>query len=114
MELHLVLHPTVWYCTKRGPRYCTKPSITWAAVLHHSAAVHYTQHLHAPPRPTLSLLLYVHTQSSHLTRLDTQHDCIRWAGPGGTAMPGQPVTEVVQAPSTPSCSKNQFNKLVSR
>lgn len=38
----------------------------------------------------------------------------RWAGPGGTAMPGQPVTEVEQAPSTPSFSKNQFNKLVPR
>ena len=37
-----------------------------------------------------------------------------WAGPGGTAMPGQPVTEVEQAPSTPSISKNQFNKLVPR
>lgn len=39
---------------------------------------------------------------------------VRWAGPGGTAMPGQPVTEVEQAPSTPSFSKNQFNKLVPR
>lgn len=37
-----------------------------------------------------------------------------WAGPDGTAMPGQPVTEVEQAPSTPSFSKNQFNKLVPR
>lgn len=36
---------------------------------------------------------------------------IRWAGPGGTAIPGQPVTEVEQAPSTPSFSKNQFNIL---
>jgi len=64
------LHPTVWYCTKRGPRYCrncTKPSITWAAVLHHSAAVHYTQHLYAPPRPTLSLLLYTSTGSHNTT-----------------------------------------------
>jgi len=29
--------------------------------------------------------------------------------PGGTAIPGQPATEVEQAPSTPSDSKNQFN-----
>lgn len=35
-----------------------------------------------------------------------------WADPGGTAMPGQPVTEVEQAPNTPSFSKNQFNILV--
>ena len=33
------------------------------------------------------------------------------AVPGGTAMPGQPATEVVQAPSTPSNYKNQFNIL---
>jgi hypothetical protein len=32
-----------------------------------------------------------------------------WADPGGTAIPGQPATEVEQAPSTPSVSKNQFN-----
>jgi len=36
----------------------------------------------------------------------------RWAVPGGTAMPGQPVTEVEQAPNAPSISKNQFNILV--
>ena len=35
-----------------------------------------------------------------------------WADPGGTAIQGQPVTEVEQAPSTPSFSKNQFNILV--
>jgi hypothetical protein len=34
-----------------------------------------------------------------------------WANPGGTAMPGQPVAVVEQAPSTPSISKNQFNIL---
>ena len=32
-----------------------------------------------------------------------------WAVPGGSAIPGQPATEVEQAPSTPSFSKNQFN-----
>ena len=32
-----------------------------------------------------------------------------WAGSGGTAIPGQPVTEVEQAPSTSSFSKNLFN-----
>ena len=37
---------------------------------------------------------------------------IMWAGPGGTAIPGQPVTEVEQAPITPSFSKNQFYILV--
>ena len=37
---------------------------------------------------------------------------IMWADPGGTAIPGQPVTEVEQAPTTPSFSKNQFNILV--
>jgi len=37
---------------------------------------------------------------------------IMWAGPGGTAIPGQPMTELEQAPSTPSFSKNQFNILV--
>jgi len=35
-----------------------------------------------------------------------------WAEPGGTAMPGQPVAEVVQAPNTPPSSKNQFNILI--
>jgi len=39
---------------------------------------------------------------------------IMWAGPGGTAIPGQPVTEVEQAPSTPSYSKNQYNILALR
>ena len=34
---------------------------------------------------------------------------ISWADPGGTAIPGQPVTEVEQAPSTPSFSKNHFH-----
>ena len=34
---------------------------------------------------------------------------LRWADPGGTAIPDQPATEVVQAPSTPSFYKNQFN-----
>jgi len=41
-------------------------------------------------------------------------EIIRWADPGGTAIPGQPVTEVEQAPSTPSFSKNQFNILAPR
>jgi len=36
---------------------------------------------------------------------------IRLTDPGGTAIPGQPVSEVEQAPSTPSFSKNQFNIL---
>ncbi|GBP17822.1 hypothetical protein EVAR_102682_1 [Eumeta japonica] len=34
-----------------------------------------------------------------------------WAIPGGTAMPGRPVTGVERAPNTPSCHKNQFNIL---
>jgi hypothetical protein len=34
---------------------------------------------------------------------------ISWADPGGTAIPGHPVTEVQQAPSTSLFSKNQFN-----
>ena len=34
---------------------------------------------------------------------------ISWADPGDTAKPGQPVTEVEQAPATRSFSKNQFN-----
>lgn len=37
-----------------------------------------------------------------------------WAEPGGTAMPGQPVAEVVQAPNTPPSSKNQFNILMTQ
>ncbi len=32
-----------------------------------------------------------------------------WAVPGGTAIPGQPVIEVEQAPNSPSMFKNQFN-----
>ena len=34
---------------------------------------------------------------------------IRWASPADTAILGHPVTEVKQAPSTPSYTKNQFN-----
>ena len=37
---------------------------------------------------------------------------IRWADPGGTAIPGRPVTEAEQAPSALSMSKNQFNIVV--
>ena len=37
-----------------------------------------------------------------------------WAVPGGTAMPGQPVAEVVQAPNTLPRSKNQFNILTAQ
>ncbi|GBP42808.1 hypothetical protein EVAR_83326_1 [Eumeta japonica] len=37
-----------------------------------------------------------------------------WAIPGGTAMPGRPVTGVERAPNTPSGYKNQFNILVPR
>ena len=33
----------------------------------------------------------------------------KWADPGGTAIPGQPVTESEQAPGTLSPYKNQFN-----
>ena len=33
----------------------------------------------------------------------------KWADPGGTAIPGQPVTEPEQAPGTLSPYKNQFN-----
>ena len=32
-----------------------------------------------------------------------------WAVPGGTAIPGQPVAKVEQAPDTSPSSKNQFN-----
>ena len=32
-----------------------------------------------------------------------------WAGPGGTAIPGQPVAKAEQAPDTSPSSKNQFN-----
>ena len=37
-----------------------------------------------------------------------------WAGPGGTAIPGQPVAKAEQAPDTSPCSKNQFNIVVSQ
>ena len=37
---------------------------------------------------------------------------IKWADPGGTAIPGRPVTEAEQAPSALSMSKNQFNIVV--
>ena len=33
----------------------------------------------------------------------------RWADPGGTAIPGQPVAKAEQAPNTSPMSKNQFN-----
>ena len=33
----------------------------------------------------------------------------RWADPGGTAIPGQPVVKAEQAPDTSPRSKNQFN-----
>lgn len=50
-----------------------------------------------------------------LVRKGTIQHCntevIRWANHSGTAVPGQPVTEVEQTPSTPS-SKNQFNIMV--
>lgn len=32
-----------------------------------------------------------------------------WADPGGTAIPGQPVTRAEQAPDISSSTKNQFN-----
>ena len=32
-----------------------------------------------------------------------------WADPGGTAIPGQPVAKVEQAPDTSPMFKNQFN-----
>ena len=32
-----------------------------------------------------------------------------WAVPGGTAIPGQPVAKVEQAPDTSPSAKNQFN-----
>ena len=35
-----------------------------------------------------------------------------WAGPGGTAIPGQPVAKAEQAPDTSPSSKNQFNIVV--
>ena len=35
----------------------------------------------------------------------------RWANPGGTAIPGRPVEEAVQALSAPPRFKNQFNIL---
>ena len=44
------------------------------------------------------------------------HACLRvlslnimWAGPGGTAIPGQPVRRAGQAQVTSSIYKNQFN-----
>ena len=37
-----------------------------------------------------------------------------WAGPGGTAIPGQPVAKAEQAPDTSPSSKNQFNIVVLR
>ena len=37
---------------------------------------------------------------------------IKWADPGGTAIPGRPVTEAEQAPGALSISKNQFNIVV--
>ena len=33
----------------------------------------------------------------------------KWAAPGGTAIPGQPVEGSEQAPASPPSSKNQFN-----
>ena len=33
----------------------------------------------------------------------------RWADPGGTAIPGQPVAKAEQAPNSMPMSKNQFN-----
>ena len=33
----------------------------------------------------------------------------KWADPGGTAIPGQPVAKVEQAPDTSPSVKNQFN-----
>ena len=32
-----------------------------------------------------------------------------WADPGGTAIPGQPVEKLEQAPTSSPSSKNQFN-----
>lgn len=37
---------------------------------------------------------------------------LKWADPGGTAIPGRPMTEAEQAPCTLSMSKNQFNIVV--
>ena len=37
-----------------------------------------------------------------------------WAGPGGTAIPGQPVAKAEQAPDTSPSSKNQFNIVVAQ
>ena len=37
-----------------------------------------------------------------------------WADPGGTAIPGQPVVKVEQAPGTSPVAKNQFNIVVPR
>ncbi|KAH3716668.1 hypothetical protein DPMN_059394 [Dreissena polymorpha] len=34
---------------------------------------------------------------------------VKWTDPGGTAIPGQPVTRAEQAPDISSVSKNQFN-----
>jgi hypothetical protein len=33
----------------------------------------------------------------------------KWADPGGTAIPGQPVARAEQAPDISPVSKNQFN-----
>ena len=37
---------------------------------------------------------------------------IKWAVPGGTAIPGQPVARAEQAPDISPLTKNQFNIVV--
>ncbi len=45
-----------------------------------------------------------------------REDCIefdmKWADPGGTAIPGQPVARAEQAPDISPLTKNQFNIVV--
>ena len=41
-------------------------------------------------------------------------DCLCWATPGGTAIPGRPVARAEQAPGISPVSKNQFNIVVAR
>ena len=61
------------------------------------------------------IVIYIgsdHNRNSDSDYLYTLMKLNRWADPGGTAIPGQPVTEVEQALNTPSFSKNEFNILV--
>ena len=49
------------------------------------------------------------TEDSQIVFIGISTPRRKWADPGGTAIPGQPVTKVEQAPDTSSVYKNQFN-----